>query len=213
MIHVIGNSHVNTFSMAHSLTRDKSNSELFKLKCLGPVTARYLYDVHLNKIDKYLAHVDKENDYIILMAGEVDCRFHIPLQADRKNKKKKKTPDTEMVDIFMEGFMKTYDYLLGLGYKLVSFGTHPSTTEDTSMTNLRRPIYDKPERRNNISVMWNTALERESKKRNIPYFSIYHYLVNSKNQTNMDYYLDYCHLNGYQVFGFIITEIKKLRLK
>ena len=207
MIHIIGNSHVNTFSNLPYLERSKSNSRLFNLHCIGATTARYMYKVSKEKIDASLKHINIKKDYIIPLAGEVDCRFHIPLQAD-----KKKVSDKVMTDLFIDGFMETYAYLLSLGYKLISFGCHPSTTENHNMESLQKPIYGDVKRRNNISLLWNKRLKEESDKRGIPYFDIYKYLVDKNNITNMDYYLDYCHLNGKKVYDMILSELNGVKL-
>ena len=204
MIHIIGNSHVNTFSGLPHLSRKESATKYFKLHYIGATTARYMYKVSHMKVHKALRKINV-NDWIIPLAGEVDCRFHIPLQAD-----KQKVSDSEMVDDFIEGFMETYDFIKELGYKIISFGCHPSTTEDHNMDSLDKPVYGSPERRNNIALLWNKRLKEESDKRNIPYFDIYKYLVNGGNETNMDYYIDYCHLNGEKVFNFLINEIEEL---
>lgn len=208
MIHILGNSHVNTFSNWDSLSRIECSHKSFKLHHIGAVTARYGYDVHFNKINAVLAGLRRKKDYIIPMAGEVDCRMHIGLQADRKKKS-----DEEMVELFMEGFMKWYDYMIGLRYRLISFGTHPSTTEDHDMSDIMRPIYGNMYRRNKITLMWNERLEHESKLRDVPYFSIYRYLVNEDNKTNMEFFLDYCHLNSSLVMPFIEKELNKIGIK
>ncbi len=201
-IHIIGNSHVNTFSGYPYLSRDKSKGDRFVLHHMGAVTARYMHKVHSGSLAHYLKTVNKETDYVILMAGEVDCRFHIPLQADRK-----KTSDGAMTEIFIKGFMEAIDFVSSQGYKQIVFGCHPSTTEDHNMSKLDRPIYGSPERRNNIALIWNELLELESLKRDLPYFDIYKHLTDNNNRTNMDYFIDYCHLNSEMVMGYILFEL------
>ena len=80
------------------------------------------------------------------------------------------------------------------------------------MESLQKPIYGDVKRRNNISLLWNKRLKEESDKRGIPYFDIYKYLVDKNNITNMDYYLDYCHLNGKKVYSMIISELNGAKL-
>jgi hypothetical protein len=206
MIHVVGNSHVNTFSNCPFVSRGEVKNDVFKLHHIGALTAKYMLRKYSNKINGVLKHIQK-GSHIIPMAGEVDCRFHIPLQATRQKKN-----DEAMVSEFMKGYMEVFDYLISLGYKPIAFGTHPSTTEDHDMSNIMRPIHSSMERRNGISILWNEQLEQEAYTRNIPFISIYHYLVNGSNKTNMKYYLDYCHLNSSLVFEFILMELKKIGL-
>ena len=205
MIHCIGNSHVNTFSKKNSLDMNFKN-ELFCSHHIGPIIAYNFTVNHLPKVIDYCNNsVDKNNDKIILCVGEVDCRFHLPYQADLQSKS-----DFDIVNQCVHRFFESYLILKSLGYSCISHGTHPTTTENHSMNSLDRPIYGNVNRRNNICNIWNDSLEQISISNNIPFFSIYKYLVDTDNITKMDYFLDYCHLNGELVKDFILQEISKI---
>ena len=91
MIHLIGNSHVNTFSNDSKLNMSFEN-DIFKSHHIGPVIAYNFYEHHMNSVRNIINNIQK-NDYISLIVGEVDCRIHLPLQADKQNK-----TDYEIVD-------------------------------------------------------------------------------------------------------------------
>lgn len=205
MIHLIGNSHVSTFSnQTVPPARYFFDSEYFKANCLNAITAYNFYDNHKEFINDYIRDKTEEGDKISFIAGEVDCRIHIPKQADEQN-----ITDEESVLICLNKFLKVI--LMPNWFKNrepIAFGVHPSTNEPHSMDNKSRPIYGSMERRNNISVLWNKHLKAMCENIGIKFVSIYDYLVNDNNETKMEYFGDYCHLNSVKVYQFIIKEFK-----
>jgi len=210
MIYCIGNSHVAYFAGTEKRSyfpkkENESFNELigddrFKLLDLGGIIAYNFIDSHMNKVYDIIKNID----YISLIAGEVDCRLHLPSQADKQNKS-----DEETVNECAERFFICYDKLIEMGYKVFCISTHPTTTEGHSMQDMSRPIYGNVERRNNICVLWNRKLEELSLIRNIPFITIYNNLVDENNITKMEYFSDYCHLNSSKVINFYLDELKK----
>lgn len=204
MIHVIGNSHVNTFSNEEFLTRNFKN-KYFSSFYLGPVIAYNFLEHHYLKLEDYLINnVNKKRDFIHICVGEVDCRVHLPLQADKQLK-----CDATVIDECVKRLFRVYDDLLKRQYRCIAFSTHPTTTESHDMSYSDRPIYGSPERRNNICKLWNELTKNSCYYRSMPFISFYEYLVDENNKTKMEYFLDYCHINSKKVFQFIIEELKK----
>jgi hypothetical protein len=201
MIHLIGNSHVSTFSNDNKVNMSFEN-EFFKSHYIGPVIAYNFYEHHMESVNKIINNVQK-NDYISLIVGEVDCRVHLPLQADNQ-----KNSDEEIVDECITRLFRCYDNLLERGYKVIVYSTHPTTTENHDMSREDRPIYGNVERRNNICMIWNKKLEILCKSKNIIFINFYDLLVNENNITKMDYFLDYCHLNSSMCYPFILEKTK-----
>lgn len=206
MIHCIGNSHVNTFSNSPHLNLIFRN-DFFCSHHIGPVTAYSFRKKHLIKVWDYIYKSVSKTDYIIIIAGEVDCRLHLPQKADEL-----KIPDETMVINCMKEFFPCIKEIKEKGFKILSFGTHPTTTQKHNMSDINNPIYSSPERRNNICLIWNKELQKLSIENNIPFFSIYNHLVNNKNQTLMEYFIDYCHIKGSLVYKFIIDKLKMLNV-
>ena len=201
----IGNSHVNTFSGESNLTRSFNNS-LFSGRNIGPVIAYNFYENHYKRAIEAYSEIEEGKDtYLSLVVGEVDCRLHIPLQAD-----KQKRSDDSVVGECVERLFKCYRDILNTGNKCIVFSTHPTTLESHSMSDKELPIYGCWERRNNICVLWNKYIKEFSEKFSIPYISFYQDLVDNNNRTKMEYYLDYCHLNSNKVMPFIMREINSL---
>ena len=206
MIHCIGNSHVNNFSNHEKLSY-VSNDSRFSLHHIGPVIAYNFLEHHMVSVYNILTNVDINNDYVCIVVGEVDCRLHLPLQADQQNKS-----DEIMVNECVDRLFSCYDDLINKGYKVFCVGTHPTTTKEHDMSSMDSPIYGNVERRNNICVLWNDRLKYLSDKKNIPFVSIYDKLVDENNITKMEYFQDYCHLNSFKVFNFILDELKNKKI-
>jgi hypothetical protein len=195
---------LNTFSYTKGFVNfGWSNNPIFKFCWLGPVIAYNFYEHHFEKVKEYLKSVNKETDYIMFVVGEVDCRYHLPKQADEQKKS-----DDVIVRECVERFNRVYDELKG--YKIIITSTHPTTTEGHSMTNLDRPIYGDMKRRNNISILWNKYMEEYANQNKIPYLSLYKHLVDENNNTKMEYFFDYCHLNSDSIIGFLEEEFNNI---
>jgi hypothetical protein len=203
MIHLIGNSHVNTFSNDDKINMSFEN-EFFKSYHIGPVIAYNFYEHHMKSVNDVINNNNiQKSDYISLIVGEVDCRVHLPLQADNQ-----KITDDEIVAECVNRLFRCYDNLLERDYNLIVYSTHPTTTENHDMSREDRPIYGDVERRNNISLLWNKKLGDLCKSKNIKFVNFYDLLVNENNITKMEYFLDYCHLNSSMCYPFILEKTK-----
>ena len=123
MIHLIGNSHVNTFSNDNEVKLSFEN-EYFKPYHIGPVIAYNFYEHHMGSVNEIINNNNIQKDeYISLIVGEVDCRVHLPLQADKQNK-----TDFEIVEECVNRLFICYDNLLERGFNIIVYSNHPTTT-------------------------------------------------------------------------------------
>jgi hypothetical protein len=87
-IFAIGNSHCHFFSGSHpGDTSGKKANQHFVSYSLGPVIAYNFYEHHLPKIYSLIEQKKiqiRAKDFIMLVVGEVDCRWHLPKQAADK---------------------------------------------------------------------------------------------------------------------------------
>ncbi len=204
MIHLIGNSHVNTFSNDCNLNMSFEN-EIFKSYHIGPVIAYYFYEHHMNSVyDIIKNNTIQKKDYISLIVGEVDCRVHLPQQADKQNK-----TDYEIVEECVNRLFRCYDDLVQKGYNVIVYSTHPTTIESHCMSDESLPvIYGEVDRRNKICLMWNEKLKELCDLKKIKFVNFYDLLVDENNITKMEYFLDYCHLNSSLCFTHILEKTK-----
>jgi len=210
MIYIAGDSHV--FSYQHY--------EKWRVEWIGAALA-YLIDTYLPPtlvmMERYRDAI-KHDDFVAMMVGEIDCRWSIPKHADERQES-----DEENINRCVERFVTAND-ALAKGYPVVVFGVHPSTTHQHNITESGRSTYpyskdhvgmvwSTPERRNAITRAWNDHLSEWCRRRDVPFLSIYDYLVGADGTTDMSYYLDYCHLNGDMVVPFWEQEMKRLGIE
>lgn len=204
MIYCIGNSHVWIFTGDTTSFPPIENNKLtpFKTEYIGPTIAYNFFDHHLPKVMKILVDkVDKEKDTVMLVVGEVDCRWHLPFQA---NLQKRKLED--LVLECVNRFFKSILFIQQQGYKVCTWGPHPTTTREHTNDG-ETFIYGDVQTRNNACLLWNKYLRGLCEKHNIKFHSIYSKLVDGNNVTKMEYLRDYCHLSD-EAIPFIIEEFK-----
>ncbi len=200
MIYCIGNSHANTFTKTNPQERYKLNTyDIFASYSLGPVIAYNFYEHHLSKIYSLL---DKEikltnEDYIMLIVGEVDCRWHLP-----KIIKEEKRTIKNVVEECIDRFFKCYIKLVSDNIKVICWAGHPTTNRDHS-DDKSEPIYGNVIFRNEISLYWNDYLKYKCENNDISFLSIMKYLIDDNGYTRKNFYMDYCHL----YYDFISTLI------
>lgn len=210
MIHCIGNSHVSLFTGEPSSSFpcfESQKSPHFRTRWLGPTIAYNFKEHHFPKVKDYLKNVPT-TDAVMLIVGEVDCRWHLPFQADKQKK--------SIEDITRECVERFFGCLIGLrdlGYQPIGWGTHPTTTHghvDPPGNDTYGPIFGDVETRNKICILWNRSLEELCQSEGFPFVSIYRHLVDEKNVTKMEYLQDYCHLSNDLCVPLVFAEMCNL---
>lgn len=192
MIYCIGNSHANFFTGAHPATNTKVTNGLFTSYNIGPTIAYNFYEHHFPKVREFLAQesIDKSENSVMLVVGEVDCRWHIPRQADLQGR--------DVLEVTRECVKRFFQCLLHLmldGYNVIGWGGHPSTTDGHS-DNPNSPVFGDYLTRNRVSMEWSRYLGSLCDAADIKFVSIVEDLINEDGLTRMDYFSDYCHLNA-----------------
>jgi hypothetical protein len=211
MIYCIGNSHARFFSGSDCKQpnwphRNASEDLLpyFKTYSIGPVIAYNFYEHHYPTVLDIVTNevVDKEKDYVMLVVGEVDCRWHLPKQIEIQNKE-----ISDVVSECVNRFFRSYIDLQKRGYKTICWGAHPSTTSGHN-ENVEEPVYGECVYRNLIAQKYNYYLHEASKQYNIEYISIFENLVDQNNITNMSFFSDYCHLNPAKCLDIVVNLLR-----
>jgi hypothetical protein len=210
MIYTFGNSHSHVFtnSLPSTFGVGEKNNDFFTSVSLGPTIAYNFYDHHYGNLLKFAneLEINKTNDYIMLIVGEVDCRVHLPKQIELQDK-----PMVEVIRECADRFFRTYLDLKEKGFNVIGWGGHPSTTSGPS-ENPSEPIVGDCGFRNEISLEWDSYLKSLFIKHNIPYVSIIKDLIGDDGLTKMEYFMDYCHLKHDSVKSIIQTKFKNIGL-
>ena len=205
MIYCFGNSHAHFFtdSTPSTVGEGELKSEYCRSFSLGPVIAYNFITNHFPWMINILNSLPIQvNDPIIITIGEVDCRWHLPKQAELQNKDIK-----SIVHECIDRFFTSHLYLKNAGYKVVGWGGHPSTTSGHN-DDPSNPVYGDCITRNKISLEWNDYLKEKCKINNILFTSIVRDLINVDGLTKMEYYKDYCHLDSKKLLPVVIKKFK-----
>jgi hypothetical protein len=195
MLRVIGNSHAGIFSGKQqnwATWPEKCIDRIVNVKSfqLGPVIAYNFYEHHLPKVyDIINADPPLKHEWYLFTIGEVDCRWHIPYQAD-KQKVKFETIVEECVDRYFKAILE----LKQKKYNVAIWGVHPSTSSGHN-NDPDNPVFGDFLLRNSISEYWNLYIAYLCKFYKIPYISIFYDLLNEDGSRKEEYYMDYCHLS------------------
>lgn len=206
MIYTFGNSHSQTFTNSKPGTfgLGENRTDKFISLSLGPTIAYNFYEHHyptmLNWIQQL--NINKEKDYIMLIIGEVDCRWHLPYQAHIQNKK-----NEDIVKECIERYFRVYLDLKNKGYNLIGWGGHPSTTSGHN-DDQNEPVFGDCLTRNKISLLWNKLLKEKCEENNIPFVSIIEDLIDENGLTKMGYFSDYCHLSYDMIKDMLFEKFK-----
>jgi len=208
-INAVGNSHCHFFSGSHpGDTLGGKKDKYFISYSLGPIIAYNFYENHLSKIYDIISSRKikvTSADYILLVVGEVDCRWHLP-----KTSSKKEIPIESMVDECIQRFFRAV-LDLNKHHKVITWGGHPSTNAAHS-ENPESPIFGDVLSRNKTSLLWDSLLGEKSAKHGIPHVSILKELLNADGTTKMEYYQDYCHLKTEPLINMVIQKFKMQNL-
>ena len=213
MIYCIGNSHANFFTgsppgTSGTLTVDTAG--IFASFSLGPIISYNFTQHHFPRATHVISNIPNfslEKDYIMFIVGEVDCRWHLPLQANQQQREVEDVVE-ECVDRFFESMVA----LKNKNYNVIGWGGHPSTTSGHDTTP-HSPVYGDCLYRNKITRQWVKHLGDLCGAHNIPFVSLVHDLIDEDGLTKMEYFQDYCHLKTPPLLPMVIEKIKKTGVK
>ena len=208
MIYCIGNSHVNFFTKTHpSIRNTVSVCDSFTSFNIGPVIAYNYYEHHLTKTyDALKACGAPLGAQVLMVVGEVDCRWHLPKRVSETRMK----PEMIVTQCAQRFFRAVLD-VKSKGYKPILWGGHPSTTAGHNDA-VDGPIWGDCLTRNRISNLWTNKLVEFAKPTKIPLVSLLHLLIDEHNLTRMEYFMDYCHLDSDKLLPTAIQLFKNQRL-
>lgn len=195
VIHCFGNSHTSLFtggphihSKAVFENHTADERKEFRTYPMGPIICYNFTQKHLPKLLEHVSLV-KPGDRIMLVVGEVDCRWHIPKQAQAQG-----ISVEAAVDVVVNRYFQSFLALKAAGFATIAWGAHPSTSgghDDTPA----HPVFGDMALRNRITRHFNRRLRRLCVRNDIPFVCIYDRLVDETGATNMRYFRDYCHLS------------------
>jgi hypothetical protein len=195
-IFCIGNKHVEMFK-GNDFLGGEHQFPIFETHNLQRDTINNFLESTLLQIINIVQSVDfnKDQDYIMFVLGEYDCRWSINDESIQNN---------ENVDSVIENYATKYlllmQYYLNQGYKIICWGAQIINTFGSSGDCSETAFADNVSSRNNVPLKWNTVLKNKCFENNIPFLSIFEMLTSL-------HFLDSIHLNGKMIIPFLIEQI------
>lgn len=216
---VVGDSHTNIFTgenIISPLYPDCYFKDNFKIYRLGAPIAYNLikYNTMYQAREKLETLLEKEVfDIIILVFGEIDCRYHI-INQSRKQKKEPFGIICNCVDRYVQGIFDIFSKYPGM--KIVIYGPPPSTWVEEKFSNNDMPIKGCQLERNQVTLKFNsylrTCVRYNQSFLNINFITLFYKLIDNNLMTKPYYYMDNIHLNK-NYFPLLLEELENLKWK
>ena len=195
LIHVIGDSHVKTF------TKHKP----FVAHHIGAATAHNLKkkDSSTKSNEKLFDLIDRirKNDIVILLFGEIDCRIHAYYQFMKNNERQ---TIGEILDMTISNYGEVIEQIRERGVKPCVCSVPPATAVGNEYN---FPFYATPEMRSEITRMFNERLEGLCRKNGYTYIDVYSKVSSADGLMLQEYAADKIHLNS-KALSHVKTELR-----
>lgn len=201
---VIGNSHVHQFSGEDPRCIQFQNDSSIVYR-LGPATAYKFCDKYLNRIKEILKSIEfcVDEDLLITVAGEIDCRIHILEQSQIQERKVESIITHTALKYFQTHILLSNIYP---ELKCIIWGIHPS--RPNSSHRVEEDYFGTVDDRNNVTKLFNKELNLLcNATKNIKFASIYSHILDNNGDVNEDLYLDSVHLDANKIKNFLELEL------
>jgi hypothetical protein len=198
-IFVIGDSHSIFWSglaeckpFKHGIDVPLEQNNFFRVFHLGPCLAYSMNQygtltLGREKVEYLLSHEHiTKNSTIMCAFGEIDLRVHI-LKGGEKEMRPRLLKS-------LNNYLEFLEFLHSEKHDVICYGPIASQKDDWRM-NERYPRAGSEYERNNATLLYNTLLADQCKKRNMNFITLFHDMVDSELRTNEAYIGDECHLS------------------
>lgn len=217
VIHCVGDSHANFFSGFDEMQPDwpapgiKNRYPELRSYRIGPVLAYKLCEYGTTsggreKLDKLLALL-KPGEHILFCFGEIDCRAHVLLQAE-----KQKLPPETIINHIVERYLSIILEIRQAGFLPLVWGVIPSAPTDINHRITVPPQYlfhGSCKERNRVSQAFNQTLKQRANAGHIPYLDIFESLWSEAGGVDRSFYSDEIHLSQ-KAMPLALEALKKV---
>jgi lysophospholipase L1-like esterase len=196
-IYVIGDSHTQVFG----------GSKLFTVCPIGPATAYNLKTENSltnsnQKLLDIVKNINKFNDIVILVFGEIDCRIHIYYKYLINDKT---ISISELIDHTISNYGAVLKQLRDMNIFFCVYGIPAAGFEENIY---KYQFYASPERRSKIYKEFNDKLKTFCEKNKYEYINIYPIVSDENGFLRKEYAADDVHLNE-RIIPFIESWLSK----
>jgi lysophospholipase L1-like esterase len=184
VIYVVGDSHTAIFKndpafkvveiagTAHNLINEKSTSNSHQ------------------KLQQVIDSIDKKSDFIMLVFGETDCRFHIYYQAQKRH-----APIYDIIDETVQWYGQALQWMRKQGVEPIVLGITPTGTYDRFEFDVPGKPYASPQMLSQIYKLFNHEMWIYCNKNSFMYLDIYLLAADEKGFLEKEFAADAVHLN------------------
>ncbi len=216
-IHCIGDSHANFFCGSDDMQPEwpgegiNNYIPIFSSYRIGPVLAYNLCRLGSTTLGReimleLLGQLPAESD-IMFCFGEIDCRAHIVLQAERQNQ-----PAEDVVKAVVDRYFSVIKEVKEMGFNVLVWNVIPSAPTDiNSRINVppKYKFYGTCVQRNDVTRMFNRYLRQLSENQGIFFLDIFERLMNEDGSVKLEYYCkDDIHLSQ-KAMSFVLEELRE----
>lgn len=170
MIYVFGDSHRSFFTDTHPGESRVDRRGRFVSHTLGPGTAHNFYEKRHTEMMLTLSKANP-NSGVVVVAGEIDCRLHIPKIHLETGKSL-----PSLIDATVDRFMVSLLDLQRWGFKVIAWGPHPTRHLETLDYNPEWYAGDQ-RMRNQTCLAFNGALHRRAAEHKIPFATAFYNII------------------------------------
>lgn len=197
MIHCIGDSHASFFSGKNEMQPiypeySDGQNKYFKSYRIGPATAYNLVSkigiINHIIINNYNSN---NNDYIMFIFGEVDCRLHLGIHNN--------------IEECVERYFNVIKFYNDNNYNVLIYGVVASCPD--YKTHESTPYFGTCLERNERTIKFNNLLKLKAYECGIKFISIFDEMLLEDGNTNGDFLHDHIHISQYAM-PFVIEKLK-----
>jgi len=203
ILHCVGDSHANFFSGYDEMQPEwpapdiKNRIPQLRSYRIGPVLAYRLceYGTTYRGREKLEQLLDclSPGDHLMFCFGEIDCRAHVLIQAERQQR-----PAEEIISNIVERYLSAIMRVKGRGYRPLLWNVIPSAPTDINERIVVPPQYlfqGSCEERNRITRIFNAELQQAAESADIPFINIFNQLLSESGTVARFFYADDIHLS------------------
>jgi hypothetical protein len=196
LVYFIGDSHVRVFDLERGMFTYAISSS----------TAHNLINIHSatnsrRLVFEALSKVNRKRDVVVMVFGEVDCRFHFYYQYI---KNEGKVTIEELVNRTILNYGVVLREIKEKEFLICVCGVMPACILGN---NVSYPYYGATDVRANITKVFNKKLQVLCVRNNIPFIDIYEPAADSNGLVNEEYLLDDIHLNK-KIIPYVRVQLK-----
>lgn len=203
IIHCVGDSHANFFSGFDIMQPEWPSPEIqnrypfFRSYRIGPALAYNLCDNNTTTKGRErlmaLLEVIPQGSWILFCFGEIDCRAHILLQAEKQTR-----PIEGVITEVVKRYFKVIKEVQSRGYNPIIWGVAPSAPSDVNskiVVPLQFLFQGSCSERNSVTRLFNMKCGELAEDCSALFINLFDYFIHPDQTPKLEFFIDEIHLS------------------